>query len=86
MANPMDIQTFSQLGMGMASLLILWFVVQYFIKTLTKKDRDFQKIVKRFNITINNHIAHETEQSKKQTSVLRSLVKEIKIMNKRPDK
>jgi len=82
----MDIQTFSQLGMGMATLLILWFVVKYFIEALTKKDNYIKEIVKDFNITINNHIIHETEQAKKNTVALKSLTRAITSLTKKLDK
>jgi hypothetical protein len=86
MANPMDIQTFSQLGMGMATLLILWFVVKYFIDTLGKKDDYIKEIVKEFHTTINNHITHQTEQAKKETAALRSLTRAINTLVKKIEK
>lgn len=73
----MDVQTISQLGMGGATLLILWFVVKYFIDTLQKKDAYIKEIVKDFNTTINNHIVHQAEQSKKQTAAFKSLTRAI---------
>ena len=56
----MDITAFSQLGIGLATLLILWFVVKYFIEALSKKDTYIEKIVDNFTITMTNHIEHET--------------------------
>ncbi len=57
----MDLPAFSQLGIGLATLAILWFVVKYFIQALEKKDTYIEKVVGDFNTTMNNHIAHETQ-------------------------
>ena len=78
----MDIQSFSQLGIGLATLLILWFVVKYFIEATNKKDAYIKELVTSFNITINNHIDHSIKQSAKETTVLNSLVKAINSLVK----
>lgn len=78
----MDIATFSQLGIGLATLVILWIVVRYFIEALTKKDAYIQEIVKSFNTTINNHIDHQTKAADKNTKALNSLVKAISGLRK----
>lgn len=57
----MDVSAFSQLGIGIATLAILWLVVKYFIEALSKKDDYIQKIVDNFSLTMNNHIDHETK-------------------------
>ena len=75
----MDISTFSQLGIGLSTLVILWIVVKYFIEALTKKDEYIQTIVKEFNMTINNHIDHAT---KAQIDMTRSLDALAKAVNK----
>ena len=73
----MDITAFSQLGIGLATLLILWFVVRYFIETLTRKDEYIAKIVDNFTVTIANHIAHETAAQNKTSKALDGLTKAI---------
>lgn len=57
----MDIPAFSQLGIGLATLFILWLVVKYFIEALSKKDAYIEKVVDNFSTTMNNHIDHETK-------------------------
>lgn len=79
----MDIATFSQLGIGLATLVILWIVVRYFIEALTKKDAYIQQIVKEFNTTINNHIDHQTQAADKQTKALNSLTKAVTTLTRR---
>ena len=73
----MDINAFSQLGIGIATLAILWLVVKYFIEALTKKDDYIQKVVDSFNLTINNHINHATKSQDSQTRALNKLTKAI---------
>lgn len=75
----MDIASFSQLGIGVATLAILWFVVKYFIEALTKKDDYISKIIEDFNAAINNHMKHETD-------AFNNLVKVIDKLTKRIDK
>ena len=67
----------SELGVGIASLLILWFVVKYFIKTIEHKDVQIEKMVASFNKTINNHIVHQTAAAKKETEALNHLTSAI---------
>ena len=73
----MDIEAFSQLGIGLSTLLILWFVVRYFIDTLTKKDEYIARIVSDFNTTINNHIDHSTKAQDKNSRALEQLTKAL---------
>lgn len=73
----MDISAFSQLGIGLATLLILWFVVKYFIEALTKKDEYIAKIVGDFTVTITNHIVHETKAQNNTAKALEGLTKAI---------
>lgn len=73
----MDIATFSQLGIGLATLVILWLVVKYFIEAITKKDAYIQQIVKEFNTTINNHIDHQTQAANETRRALEALTKAI---------
>lgn len=73
----MDIATFSQLGIGLATLVILWIVVRYFIEALTKKDAYIEKLVETFNTTVNNHIDHATEAQTKQSRSLDALTRAV---------
>lgn len=73
----MDIATFSQLGIGLATLFILWLVVRYFIEAIGKKDEYIQKIVMEFNTTINNHIDHATQAQTKQIKSLDALTRAV---------
>lgn len=73
----MDIAAFSQLGIGVATLVILWVVVRYFIEALTKKDEYIKDVVKEFNTTVNNHLSHTTEAYRKQTAALNRLTKAL---------
>lgn len=78
----MDIATFSQLGIGLATLLILWIVVRYFIEALTKKDAYIEKVVDQFNTTINNHIDHQTKAADETNEALHSLTKAVDKMSR----
>ena len=73
----MDIQTFSQLGVGLATLAILWLVVKYFIDAITKKDDYIAKIVGDFNLTINNHMKHETQAFSNLAKAIDHLTRKI---------
>ena len=79
--NMNEIKTFSQLGVGIATLVILYIVVRYFIGALTKKDEQMVKIVEEFQKTINNHIDHEKEQWEKTAEILRELLTAVKNLN-----
>lgn len=81
----MDIASFSQLGIGVATLVILWIVVKYFIEALTKKDEYITKIVSDFNLTINNHIDHQTDAANKTNKALTALTRAINKMSTRID-
>lgn len=81
----MDIAAFSQLGIGAATLVILWLVVRYFIEAITKKDEYIQRIVSDFNVTINNHIDHSTMAATETTKALNSLTKAISKLSKQMD-
>jgi len=78
----MDFAAISQLGIGVATLAILWLVVKYFIEALTKKDEYIQRVVEAFNTTINNHIDHSTQSQDKQTKALNQLTKAITVLMK----
>ena len=78
----MDITAFSQLGIGLATLLILWFVVKYFTETLTRKDEQMSKVISDFTVTIANHIAHETAAQNKTSTALDGLTKAIVKLSK----
>ena len=80
--DTMDIAAFSQLGIGVATLVILWIVVRYFIEALTKKDDYISEIVKEFNITINNHINHSTQAADRTTKALTALTRAISKLTK----
>ena len=84
----MDIATFSQLGIGLATLFILWIVVRYFIEALSKKEeaslkttKMFNQTILRFNKTINNHIVHQTAAAHEQKEAMEALTTAIKEMS-----
>lgn len=68
---------YSQLGIAGLTLGILFFIVRWFVATISKKDKQILDITKDFTIVIENHIVHETEQAKKQTAALRGLTNAI---------
>jgi len=72
----------TELGFGLGSLALIWVVVRYFITAVDKKDTQISKMVESFNLTINNHIDHQTQQTKKQNTVLRKLDKSINLLIK----
>lgn len=71
-------QDFSQLGIGIATLVILWIVVKYFINAINKKDDYISQITHEFNKTIQNHLQHETSAFNEMTQAIKELTKEIK--------
>ena len=75
-----ELNFFSQVGVGAATLAILWFVVKYFITAIEKKDGQIMELIRSFNTTINNHIVHETEAAKKETMALTHLTKAINAL------
>lgn len=83
----MNIDTFSQLGMGIASLAVLSYflkeITKYFIKTIEKKDIRYTKTVNLFNKTVNNHIDHATKSMDKQNKVLGKLVQAVVKLEKK---
>ena len=85
----MDIATFSQLGIGLATLFILWIVVRYFIEALGKKEENdnkktaaFTSTINKFNKTINNHINHQTAAALEQKKAMEALTEAIKEMSR----
>jgi hypothetical protein len=78
----MDVSLFSQLGIGLSTLVILWFVVKYFIEAMTKKDEYIIKLVEQFNTTINNHIQHQTAATEANADALKELTKAIANLTK----
>lgn len=78
----MNTPDFTELGFGLGALALIWVVVRYFIDTVNKKDTQIATMVEGFNKTINNHIAHETAQAKRQTAVLSKLDKSINCLLK----
>jgi len=74
---------FTELGFGLGSLALIWVVVRYFIDTVNKKDTQISTMVESFNKTINNHIVHETAQSKKETASLNKLASAIIALTKK---
>jgi len=78
----MDIPDLTQLGFGLGALALIWVIVQYFTKSIDKKDAQITVMISSFNETINNHIVHETDQSKKETAVLKNLNKSINCLLK----
>ena len=73
----MNIGEFSQLGIGLATLLILWFVVRYFIEAINRKDSYIMELVKSFNDTINNHMKKETESFDALTRTIKKISDKI---------
>lgn len=78
----MDYSSFVQLGLGGVIALIFFvflkITVRYFIETLTAKDVYIKEITEKFNLTINNHIDHETKALEKLTEVVGAVVKQTK--------
>jgi len=84
-----NIGQFTELGLGIATLVILFVVVRYFIKAISKKDDQilnvldkFHKISESFNETVSNHISHHTDQAEKQIVVMKELSDGVKELTK----
>ena len=78
----MDIAELTNLSVAGFTLLILFFIVKYFVQAMTSKDAYIAEITNAFNKTINNHLVHVTEQSKKETTALNKLSRGIADMTK----
>lgn len=63
-------ESFTQLGIAGATLLILLLVVRYFISAIEKKDSYIQQITEKFSETVNSHLTRENEMMVKATDVL----------------
>jgi hypothetical protein len=73
-------ETVSQLGIGLATLFILWFVVKYFVKAIEKKDTQIQEMLKCWHKVVTNHIDHQTKAASKQTNALDALTNAINAL------
>ena len=68
----------TELGFGLGALALIWVVVQYFIKTLERKDTQISEVTKDFTKVIANHIVHETTAWNKTCKSLDNLNKSTK--------
>lgn len=87
----MNPEIFTNLGIGGATLVIIWFIVKYFMSSLDKKDErltikddyikglivDFQSHVEMCNTNFIKHSQHTVKAMAKQTQTLDTLVKLI---------
>ena len=73
----MDVSELTNLSVSGFTLLILFFIVKFFVASMTSKDAQIKEMTAGFNKTINNHIIHETIQRKRETEALESLTKAI---------
>jgi hypothetical protein len=71
--DPTNIQNWTELGVAMATLVILFFVVKWFCQSLDRKDAAMNKIIGDFNVTMTNHITHEISQREKETNAIDKL-------------
>lgn len=74
----MDWQLLSQLGIGICSLAVLYGLARYFIRLIEKKDKWIQYIIEKFNITIENHITHNSNIIRDNTEAIKELKEIIK--------
>ena len=82
----MDYTGISQLGVAGITLIILWVVVRYFITAITRKDEQMTQIVKDFNTTISNYMAHETIAFNELSKGIKELFAQTTAMMKRIEK
>ena len=77
---------YSQLGIAGLTLGILFFIVRWFVDTITKKDEQISIITENFTKVMSNHIVHETKARVKETKMLGKLVTVITKLDKKLDK
>jgi len=82
----LKMDNYSQLGISGLTLGILFFIVRWFITTISRKDEQISHITDEFTKVVVNHIAHGIVQSKKETAVLSKLEKTINRLYERTDK
>ena|SRR3990167_8071736 len=81
----LDLQTVRDLGFGLSSLAIIFFIVRYFVSSTNKKDDLIQQMIKDFNATIGQfhdtieaHIKSREATAKRETTILKGLSTEIR--------
>jgi hypothetical protein len=67
-------ESFTQLGIAGATLLILLLVVRYFISAMDKKDEYIQKLTEKFSDTVNNHLANENASREQEREALTKVI------------
>ena len=80
-----NLEIFSNLGLAGAALAIIFFIVRYFVKAMTKKDdfiinqtKEFTKLTGRFDTTVRNHISHSTKALNKLATAVEHLAENDK--------
>jgi len=78
----------TNLGVAGVTLAILFFIVRYFVSTLTKKDEYISTITKEFSTIVSNHLTHAVKVEEKMADsnqevakALLELKNEIRQMN-----
>ena len=78
----------TNLGVAGVTLAILFFIVRYFVSTLTKKDEYISIITKEFSTIVSNHLIHAVKAEEKMADsnqevakALLELKNEIRQMN-----
>ena len=74
----MDWIQFSQLGVGMGALAVLYFITKRFLEQSSKKDKWIQFIIEKFDTTVRNHIAHSSKIIKESNSIAKLTNERIK--------
>jgi len=67
----MDLETLSQLTIGTAAVIVLWFVVRAFLQRLKERD-EFLKLL------IDNHFKHSQERDERIILILDRIYQKIK--------
>ena len=81
--------SFTNLGLAGITLAMIWFVIQYFMKTLSGRDEylkglivNFQTHVEMCNSNFIRVTEHVTKVSEKNTRVIETLLKRVQQLEK----
>ena len=83
-------QLLSDLGIGGATIAILWWIVRYFVRAIEGKDKYIRQTTKEFTEVVAEHINHSNRALDKMNdqtlNIITVLDKNTKVINKVYDK
>ena len=84
---PFDLNILTNLGIGSASLVIIWMMLKYFMKSLDKKDVEIKELITSFqghveicNTNFLKYSDHFSKVSGKQIQAMNKLTGSVNIL------